>query len=895
MIRNLMWGFAIASAVLIAPLAFSKPSAAFESVVKQQVDFSNLGHELLLDPGFETGAGWKPQGKGFERESSLVHSGRYAIVCHNSSSNSERGATEVIQLNQTVATPIVATAWSRCKAVSGSPDTGYSLYLDIIYQDGTPLWGQVAEFDTSTHGWQRRRVIVWPIKPIKTVYLYALFRNHIGTAWFDDVTLHQLTPENGITFFDTVPVSTHPLHLKPAPYHPITLGGNLFQLKLNLNNGEPTGYAYRNQKVTVTPSEAGGSGFFVRDAAAKSNFYGCDAPLVRYTSESYHQSCLIAPIHLRLEASYTGYPDHVSISGRITDTSGKIRAVTLYYALPASPKNLIWWDTLRSSRPIQPTGIYADTVYAGVGTSGLISRIPFACLQSPRIGLAIALPMNRPRVARIVYDAPSKQYYVAFDFGMVPNGPPSTFHFVIFAGDPKWGLRAVERRYMKIYPSFFVKRVHREGIWMPFTAISSVQKPQDFGFGFHEGNNDMAWDNAHHVYCFRYTEPMSWWMPIPKGVKRTYQSCMTCLDQYANGTLGNKNDQTYARAVQSSDDFTGDGHYFMATEDAPWAPHSALFINNCNPKLPERPGYLNRAHVAWSKEIAHQLYGKPKNSYQDGEYLDSLEMGSLMKNYRTSQFPYESESLTFDTNDKHPCILEAVSTYEFVRWISKSVHRLGKLMFANDTPVNFYWYAGQLDVMGIEINWLDNGKYQPESDSTLLYRRMIAGQKPYLLMMDTNFDQFDHDMIRKYMQRSLFYAMYPSMFSYNAANNPYWENPNLYNRDRGLFEHYIPIIRALSQAGWEPVTKAWTGDPKVWVERYGGSSGKPVSFTVFNNSPGTRDVQLNISASLFRHGLPSSFTDRIDGRRITLVNKGKILTASFRLGSQEVAALFPEQ
>ncbi len=894
-IRLVKRNFVASVAVLVAQAVLLHSACASAPIVKRQINFANIGNELLTDPGFENGAGWRPQGKGFERETTIVHSGRSAIICHNSSPKAERGAAETIQLNQQVAMPIIATAWSRCQDVSGYPNTDYSLYLDIIYQDGTPLWGQTADFETGTHGWEFRRVVVWPTKPIKTIYIYALFRYHTGTAWFDDFSLHQLTPGNGVTFFDTVPVMNRPTQQSLKAHPSVTLGGDRFRLLLQRNDGCPIGYAYRNHQVALPPDLAAGSGFFVRDAAAGSDFYGCRAPLTRSVEGAYQQSCSIRPLHLRMVAHYIGNPDYVAISGRIWDTSGKDRAITLYYAFPVSPKNLVWWDTLRSSRPVQPNGTYADTVYAGVGASGLISRNPYACLQSPQMGLALALPMNEPRDARIVYDASSSQYYIAFDFGIIPNGPPATFRFVIYASDPNWGLRAAERRYMKIFPDFFVKRVHREGIWMPFTAISTVQNPQSFGFGFHEGTNDKAWDNAHHVYCFRYTEPMSWWMPIPKGVKRTYQSCLSCLDQYANGTLGNKNDQIYARAVQISDDFTGDGRYFMATEDAPWAPHSALFINNCNPKLPDRPGYLNRAHVAWSNEIARQLYGEPQNGYQDGEYLDSLEMGSLMKNYRTGQFPYESEPLAFSTNSEKPCILGAVSTYEFVRWIAHRVHQLGKLMFANDTPVNFYWYAGQLDVMGIETNWLDNGKYHPEPDSTLLYRRMIAGQKPYLLLMDTHFDQFNHDMIRKYMERSLFYAMYPSMFSYNAANNPYWENPNLYNRDRGLFEHTIPIIRALSQAGWEPVTNAWTGDPKVWVERYGGSDGKPVSFTVFNDTTVPQEVVLSISPSVFHSRIPAALTDRINGRQIVLKKEGKILKASFQLGPQEAAALFPEQ
>ena len=62
----------------------------------------------------------------------------------------------------------------------------YSLYVDLEYADGTPLWGQTAPFAVGTHGWQRRQVLIVPAKPVRSASIHALFRNHTGTAWFDD-------------------------------------------------------------------------------------------------------------------------------------------------------------------------------------------------------------------------------------------------------------------------------------------------------------------------------------------------------------------------------------------------------------------------------------------------------------------------------------------------------------------------------------------------------------------------------------------------------------------------------------------------------------------------------------------------------------------------------------
>jgi hypothetical protein len=123
--------------------------------------------------------------------------------------------------------------------------------------------------------------------------------------------------------------------------------------------------------------------------------------------------------------------------------------------------------------------------------------------------------------------------------------------------------------------------------------------------------------------------------------------------------------------------------------------------------------------------------------------------------------------------------------------------------------------------MGPETNWMRNGVFTPEPDDRLLYRRALAGRRPYGLLMNTDFDAFGHDLVEAYFQISLFYAFYPSMFSHDASSDRYWDDPRLYERDRGLFRRYVPLIRALSAAGWQPVTRAASSSADVLVERYG--------------------------------------------------------------------------
>ena len=61
---------------------------------------------------------------------------------------------------------------------------------------------------------------------------------------------------------------------------------------------------------------------------------------------------------------------------------------------------------------------------------------------------------------------------------------------------------------------------------MPFNDISKVEGWQDFGFKFKDGNSETAWDDAHDIITFRYTEPMTWWMTMPNGMPRTFEAAL---------------------------------------------------------------------------------------------------------------------------------------------------------------------------------------------------------------------------------------------------------------------------------------------------------------------------------------------------------------------------------
>mgnify|MGYP001043729645 CR=1 FL=1 len=276
--------------VLITPLniihaADVEKNAGFRAVpdgtpLKEVLSAGHAG-ENLLDPG-----AWRPWQKGFEKKDGF-------FICDNASdARVQRGISQTVILNQESPEPIVATAWSKAEAVSGSRNSDYSLYLDLVYSDGSTLWGQVAPFNVGTHDWEKAQVIVFPEKPIKSLSFHMLLRRHPGKAWFRDPELRTLKPPAGACLFDGVPVSL---------------------------------------------SNLTGEGFQVRDVAADSDF-------VRFERSA---------MGLKLDYRRQQRGNTAFFDVTISDTTGKDRAITLIYAIPVPAEQWHWLQDPRRSLAVE--------------------------------------------------------------------------------------------------------------------------------------------------------------------------------------------------------------------------------------------------------------------------------------------------------------------------------------------------------------------------------------------------------------------------------------------------------------------------------------------------------------------------------------------------------------
>lgn len=830
--------------LLVLPVVTMQAAAVLRMVTPTATDAP-----LLQNGGFETRQNgrpdpWRPWQQGFRAVAGEGRDGSHAVMCERSEGEGEFGISQTLTLNRTNTAPIGVRGWSKAEEVTGGADSGYSLYVDLVYADDTPLWGQTANFLCGTHDWQSREIVILPERPVKSLTLHCLFRGHAGRAWFDDISVWEQQVEGDAMLFQGVPVQVlrgSPRSSEPVVQHFNTNDG------LSLVRDDSGIVAVEADGVPLQAHTT--AGFLARDAAANSGFF-----------DFRNGAC--PELGLAVEATFTERSNQIVVQGQVVDRTGKDRAVTLTFGLPVAADGWRWGDDIRRSRRVEGSDEYVNQVAVGCGSTGTLSLYPVGAIWNDRVGLAIALDMAHPAQYRVGYHAGLKQLFIAYDFGLAqdterfPSGAP--FRFVIYRFDPRWGFRAAWQKFTEIFPDHFVVRSKQQGLWMPFTDVSTVPGWEDFGFRYHEGNNNVPWDDAHDVLSFRYTEPMTWWMRMEKEVPRTTTEAVRVRDAVADG-----NDDRQRRVAEVSRlaaMHDSSGQPALLFRDTPWC-DGAVWSLNPNPWLKETSpaptsvegSRFNAATLHWNDRLKESLYGPGSKGQLDGEYLDSLEgYVTANLNFRREHFRFTTVPLTFATDTKQLALFKGLSVAEFTRWMSEDVHRMGKLMFANGVPYRFTFLCPWLDVMGTETDWLRAGQYHPSAISQMDLWRTLSGQKPYVLLMNTDYDQFTPDRVEKYFQRCLLHGMWPGFFSHNAAENPYWRNPGWYERDRPLFRKYLPQIKRLAEAGWQPVTGVVCDNGNLLVERFGPDAEGVLRFTVYNDTSESQRGILEVDRTLLK-------------------------------------------
>jgi len=558
---------------------------------------------------------------------------------------------------------------------------------------------------------------------------------------------------------------------------------------------------------------------------------------------------------LELAATFTEQANAIFCAGTLRSTTNADRAVVLAFALPLDAEKWQWWDNLRSARLVdaKQSKRYAATIR--YGTRGEHSPYPFCALSTDDGGVALGVPLNLPVIHRFVYDAAQKQVRLEWDFGLSPDGgtkdeggtrQPSTaiFRFAIYAlNEPRWGMRAAADKFYRLFPESFRVRVKRFGIWMPFTDIAKIADFEDFGFAYHEGAGNPDFNRRHGIYNFPYVEPWSAWFFLPPDAPTDLT--LERLFAFPNKREQHPNLAEIVKACAVQDEQGRFSMRVQKTDPVHWAGGQTLynFLVNADPDIGRDEGRETKAS-AMDKTLQTVLTDRRL----DGVYFDAFgEWVMPNENYRRDHWRVADFPLTFSWRTKGPTQLAAFGIYEYLAYAAERLHAADKLVMANGFGSVFPFHAHWIDVGGIEIRWTQ----QRDDFAFFDYRRLLAYRKPFLPLNNEFFDrEFTEEIAEDYFRWALFYGFLPSCFAPGAgAFGNYWENPEFHNRDRHLFRRYIPLIVRLCEAGWEPITHAWSDNDRVLVERFGRWSEGNLHFTIYNATDTLQNVTIAIDAA----------------------------------------------
>ena len=606
--------------------------------------------------------------------------------------------------------------------------------------------------------------------------------------------------------------------------------------------------------VDQTPAGAAGtqpSGLLVRDAATE------EPPVmvggrIEARGKELHQTGKVEKLGLSVDATYKTAGPYLEVSGTVSDTLGKDRAVTVYLAVPLADAPWQWWDSVSVSRTKADGMAELSYLEIGVeyGQNGAHSKYPLGAVTWPgRAGLSLAVRMDEPVVHRLAYNPELKLFYVAVDFGLVPEKTvdgrslsQAPFRFLVYRHGPAWGFRSALQRYYGFFPDFFTKRATREGGWFVWGDVSKMEGALEAGFEFHwgpGGADAVKWDNAHNVLALLYIEAEFFQQTLgdfdhsPTGdeaIDRLKKLAsgdepelakmmkLSYSGGYVPGSWVKEHSYpdallTIARAATASVEQGSDGRPYTMIGEMPWMGESkwgCIFPCNLDPTIPNGKGWFNsRIYLDYNlKEV------EPAGARYDGIGLDSLGgYGQHSRvNYRREHFRYGTSPLCFAAVDHAPVKVAAFTTVEWVRQLAEEMHKRGLVLMTNCswgmTPAWLTFGGPYLDIFGAEATQFAD----PDYIRAIAYRKPCT-DLPYNPRPDWE------------VAWHILHDIYPG-----------------HGNKVEVMRLYAALLRDLAAAGWEPITQARVEPATVRLERYG--SGATVYLVAHN--PAKEPVEATI-------------------------------------------------
>lgn len=536
----------------------------------------------------------------------------------------------------------------------------------------------------------------------------------------------------------------------------------------------------------------------------------------------------------------------IRCEGAVIDRTGEDRAVDVVMSLPVGGEGWRWGESVVSEIPL-------STV--------VLNDLTFSAVSGPQAGLSLSVPAHAPSDCDFGW-SPLLGYHVRFRFGLSPAAAGNLsrrapFEFTIRRIDPQWGLRDAARRYQQANPQAFEKRVEREGLWMFGSPRIDLPDPQNYAF--HEGGpGGWQYDDRHGIYTMPYIIPGQREITRLDTLPASPAQALEIFRRWEPPQDDSRAERGWGskEVIENCMLYDANGDPHVVIRDTDWGGKSITFPMNANPWLFKGTGRptIGRTLLDF---VAAQHDEIPA---LDGTYVDSLGAWGNYDNFRREHFPAERVPLSYHAVTGRPVIPNRFTLLEFLYELGDLLHARGKLLFANGVHSNRRFHALALDVLGVE------GRSQLEQ------KRTMAGTKPFLLLIYNIED--DPEQMEYWFNRCTAWGIWPSF-----GNMRIFDTPQKYAPVERLNNRYVPALRTITAAGWQPITHARAAQD-VTLERWGPGGDGAVYLTVFCEQAGPAlidiDTQaLGLSDTAEMRDLLTGDSFRLSGGRVTLPLEAK--------------------
>jgi len=583
---------------------------------------------------------------------------------------------------------------------------------------------------------------------------------------------------------------------------------------------------------------------------------------------------------LTLRANFVAKGPYLLVSGEIESQKDENEGFLIDYQIPFVADAAKFGSDLRAEVPVNASAPQESNAF------------PVGALTNGKSGVAVAIPPSDPRDFGIVAD--TKGLALRLYLGVTPATKlfprRATFAFIIYGVTGAEGFRAALSQYYQFFPDYYTPRLKKDGLYMFQMGGRTPANIDDYGFDLFETQlptfyDALARDQKYGIATFPYMIVGQREMKYLKTLPETYEDALALLEKWtpqdhADIALCKENacsegDKYLRDEVKNSAVEAPDGRFSVVVRKTIWGANSVTFKLNPNPYLFEGEG----RHTVGADALALSDRWLKDHPEFGGLFIDSLGANwPAVLNYRADHFPYARYPLTVDSKGR-VALDNAISHYEYINALRDKVRASGRLLNANGV---YAYVSKKSAVKGLEKQQLDTKKNEfiDQAAPPEFYRagvkisrfflaslldvascefgskatveqcqdcRTLLGQKQFAFL---NYQWEDEAKVQEFVNKSLCFGIFASTTTNFFSGEQYETSPRGYLRDKELLAWYVPLVRKLSQAGWDPARNATITGEGVVGERFG--HGQKIYYTLYNDGTKAAPVTLQLDAAALK-------------------------------------------